>query len=79
MTIPPPQRERHPVPGTPEPVERLAYTVEETAARLGISRTSAYLACQRGELPSRLIGRRRVVPKAALDTYLANLNGTGPA
>lgn len=79
MTIATPRPDRHTFPSTPEPVERLALTVEETAALLGISRTSAYLACQRGELPSRLIGRRRVVPKAALDAYLASVGGTGAA
>ncbi len=57
-----------PTPGT---VERQAYSVEEVAAALGISRTSAYLAAQRGELPSVIIGRRRVVPKAALERLLA--------
>ncbi len=51
--------------------ERLAYTVEEAARLLGISRTSAYLAAQRGELPSVLIGRRRLVPREALDRFLA--------
>ena len=49
---------------------RLAYSVEEAAALLGISRTSAYLAAQRGELPSRMIGRRRVVPRLALERFL---------
>ncbi len=52
--------------------ERLAYTVEEAARLLGISRTSAYLAAQRGELPSVLIGRRRLVPREALDRFLAS-------
>lgn len=50
---------------------RLAYSVEEAAALLGISRTSAYLAAQRGELPSKMIGRRRVIPKGALERFLA--------
>lgn len=59
--------------------DRLAYSVEEAAVLLGISRTSAYLACQRGELPSRLIGRRRVVPIAALRAYLAAQDGAGAA
>ncbi len=59
----------------PTPTNRLAYSVEEVAALLGISRTSAYLACQRGDLPSRLIGRRRIVPVAALQSHLAAANG----
>lgn len=69
-TMAPPRPQRHPVRRSAPPSEKLAYTVEEAAALLGLSRTSAYLACQRGDLPSRLIGRRRVVPKAALERLL---------
>lgn len=58
---------------------KLAYSVGEAAALLGISRTSAYLAAQRGDLPSRLIGRRRVIPVAALNAYLARLNSPNSA
>jgi excisionase family DNA binding protein len=50
---------------------RLASSIEEVAAILGISRTSAYLAAQRGELPSRMIGRGPVVPRAALQRFLS--------
>lgn len=78
MTIAPPRPDRtdsHIAFPGPAPIGRLAISVEEAAERLGISRTSAYLACQRGELPSRLIGRRRVVPLAALERCLDALNG----
>ncbi|MDP9372638.1 MAG: helix-turn-helix domain-containing protein [Chloroflexota bacterium] len=68
MVITSPVSERHTAPGEPE---RAAYSIEEAATMLGISRTSAYLAAQRGEIPSRLIGRRRVVPKVALDRFLS--------
>ena len=82
MTITPPQSDRADshitLPG-PTPTERLAISVEEAAELLGISRTSAYLAAQRGELPSRLIGRRRVVPVAALRAYLAAQDGGNAA
>ena len=56
---------------TISPGEKLAYSVEEAAELLGISKTSAYQAAQRGELPSVIIGRRRLVPRAALDRLLA--------
>lgn len=36
-------------------------TVDEAAAVLGISRTSAYLCAARGEIPTRRFGRRVVV------------------
>jgi excisionase family DNA binding protein len=45
---------------------RLTWTVTEAAVLLGISRASAYEAAHRGELPVRVIGRRMLVPRAAL-------------
>ena len=50
--------------------ERLTYTVEEAARRLGIGRGLAYEAVRRGEIPTVRIGRRRLVPCAALDRLL---------
>jgi excisionase family DNA binding protein len=53
------------------PVEgRLVFTVEEAAQLLGISRSFAYEAVQLGEIPSMRIGRRILVPKAALQRFL---------
>jgi excisionase family DNA binding protein len=49
---------------------RETLTVEETADRLGISRTLAYKAAQRGELPIIRIGRRLLVLKAELERML---------
>lgn len=51
---------------------RLAYSVAETATLLGISRAGAYEAVRQGTLPSITIGRRVLVPKAALEQMLAN-------
>jgi excisionase family DNA binding protein len=45
---------------------RLTWTVTEAAKLLGISPTSAYEAARRGELPVRVIGRRMLIPRAAL-------------
>ena len=45
---------------------RLTYTLAEAASRLGISTSLAYEAAHRGELPVCRIGRRMVVPRAAL-------------
>src|SRR6266540_2286633 len=69
----------------PEPVdgqarvteERLTYTLSEAAARLGISRALAYEAAHRGELPVCRIGRRMLVPRAAL-ARLLNQDDTAP-
>ena len=46
--------------------ERLTYTLTEAARRLGISRALAYEAANRGELPVCRIGRRVLIPRAAL-------------
>jgi excisionase family DNA binding protein len=50
----------------PEDDGRLTWTVREAAKLLGISADSAYEAAHRGELPVRVIGRRMLVPRAAL-------------
>lgn len=56
--------------------ERLTYTVEEAAEKLGISRPVAYQAVNRGDIPVIRIGRRILVPVAALEKLL---NSAGPA
>ena len=55
--------------------ERLVYSVAEAGALLGISRAFAYELVARGELPVIRLGRRRLVPKAALSA-LINLEHT---
>ena len=56
---------------------RLGLSVEEFADAVGIGRTSAYLAVQRGEIPTRRIGRRVIVPLAALDAWLSEHENPG--
>jgi excisionase family DNA binding protein len=50
--------------------ERETLTVEEAGRVVGISRSAAYQAVARGELPALRIGRRLVVPRVALDRLL---------
>jgi len=57
--------------------ERLTYTLNEAARRLGISRALAYEAAHRGELPVCRIGRRMLVPRAAL-LRLLDQDGIAP-
>lgn len=59
--------------------ERLTLTVEEAAAVLGISRAFAYEAVRRGEIPSIRIGRRVLVPRAALERLLDGGSAPTPA
>jgi excisionase family DNA binding protein len=49
---------------------RAVITIEQTAQLLGLGRTAAYDAVRRGELPSRRLGRRLVVPVPALLAWL---------
>lgn len=51
--------------------ERLTYKIEEAGTLLGIGRNGAYEAARRGEIPTIKIGRRLLVPKAALEALLA--------
>ena len=46
---------------------RLALTVKETALRMGISNPTAYEGVRNGSIPSIKIGRRILVPIAALE------------
>jgi excisionase family DNA binding protein len=58
--------------------DKLTLTVEETAKCLGIGRNSAYEAVARGEIPVIKVGKRLLVPKAALEKLL-NCNQTKTA
>lgn len=49
---------------------KLTLTIEEVACLLGLGRTAAYEAARRGEIPSRRLGRRVIVPVPALLDWL---------
>jgi excisionase family DNA binding protein len=49
---------------------RLTVTVEEAAELLGIGRNAGYEGVRRGEIPSIRIGKRLLVPRAALERML---------
>lgn len=52
-------------------VQRRTLTVEEAGQWLGIGRSAAYAAANRGDIPTIRIGRRFVVPRDALERMLA--------
>jgi excisionase family DNA binding protein len=55
----------------------LAVGIVEAARRLGLSaRTVATLVLRR-ELPSRKVGRRRIIPVMALEAFVRSDHGTG--
>lgn len=58
------QEELEPEPGP------ATYTVEQAGNLVGVGRSSAYTAVATGQLPSIRIGRRILVPRAALERLL---------
>jgi excisionase family DNA binding protein len=66
---------------------QLLYSVEEAANQLGIGRTFMFHLLGTGEIDSLKIGRRRKIPRDAIDGYIkrlrseqaANANGPGEA
>jgi len=55
-----------------ESTDRLTFTVDETRRKLGLSRGLIYQAIHQGQIPSIRIGRRILIPRAALEKLLAN-------
>ena len=54
---------------TPTTTKR-THTIPEAAKILGIGRTAAYEAARTGQIPTISIGKRRLVPVAALERLL---------
>jgi excisionase family DNA binding protein len=54
---------------------RLTYSVPEAARALGISRSYCYELVQEGVLPHLPLGRRRLIPRAALERYVKERSG----
>jgi excisionase family DNA binding protein len=55
---------------TGQATPRLALSVKETAEALGLSKAFVERLIAIGELPSRKVGRRRLVPVAAIQAWL---------
>lgn len=55
-----------------QPAPKPTLTVDEVAALCGISRGLAYDQVRAGRIPSIRLGRRILVPRAALEALLAN-------
>jgi excisionase family DNA binding protein len=57
-------------PSSQLPPGQLTFTIDQAAALLGISKSTAYESAHRGELPVLRFGRRLVVTRAALEALL---------
>ena len=58
--------------------EKIALNVTETAEVLGVSRTVVYQLMHREDFPSFKVGKRTLVPKAALEAWV-NKQANNPA
>jgi excisionase family DNA binding protein len=55
---------------------RLAVGMAEAALRLGLSARTIANLIRRNELPSRKVGRRRIIPVAALEAFVVGEHPT---
>jgi excisionase family DNA binding protein len=55
--------------------KRLTMTIPEAAEKLGIGRNQGYEAAKSGQIPTIKIGKRLLVPVAALENKLAKAGG----
>lgn len=53
--------------------DRVVFTVEEAAERLGVGRTLVYALVKSGEIESIAIGRLRRIPCDAVDDFVQRL------
>ena len=63
--LPPP-----PPPAPPLLLEPLAYCPEDAALVMGLARTAVYALIRDGKLKSVKEGKRRIIPRAAIQAYL---------
>lgn len=54
--------------------KKLTYSVKEVAELLGLSRNAAYQAVWRGDIAHIRLGKRLLIPRAAIEAMLA-VNG----
>lgn len=57
--------------------DRLVLNVPEAARLLSLSRGTAYSLCAQGLIPTIRLGKRILIPRAALERMLAEAGGQG--
>lgn len=53
------------------PVDAVAYSIDQAAARLGVSKTTFEALVAAGQIKSFRVGRRRLISRAALEAFVA--------
>jgi excisionase family DNA binding protein len=53
--------------------EKVAYSVEQAAQALSLGQTTVKKLIATGQLPSVRVGRRRLIPRSALEGYINQL------
>lgn len=51
-------------------MEKMVYSISEAAEVLGISKSHAYEMVKERRLPVLSLGRRKLIPKASLETWI---------
>ena len=67
----PPPALASPEPSAPRTEPRLAYSIKDAAAALGLSRSTLYKLISDGELPAMRIGGRRLIAASDLQALIA--------
>lgn len=60
------------------PAEKLAYSIEEACYATSLGTTKLYELIGAGKIEARAEGRRTVIPRAALERYIASLPAWTP-
>lgn len=66
-----------PAPPPTMPPEKLAYTMKEAAAALGIGRTTLWRAVSEGQLAALKLGSRTLIPADALRQWVGSMPSRG--
>lgn len=53
------------------PADAVAYSIDQAAARLGVSKTTFEALVAAGQIKSFRVGRRRLISRAALEAFVA--------
>ncbi len=51
------------------PGDKLLLSIPEAAALLGVSRSTLYVLIASGAIRTKLVGRRRLIPRSALEAF----------